>query len=140
MAHRCRVRPLTSSVRGMAQTTAQFTIDLTPGEALHEGTGRFDFTKTWTGGLAGTSAGTMLSAGERTAGTAGYVAIEVFRGTLDGRQGTFALQQFGSMDAAGMVVHYAIVPGSGTGELEGLRGTVRLDVVDGVHRVVLEHG
>ena len=45
----------------MTQSNAQFTIDLTPGEPLHAGTGRFDFTKTWTGDLIGTSAGTMLS-------------------------------------------------------------------------------
>ena len=37
----------------MTQSNAQFTIDLTPGEPLHAGTGRFDFTKSWTGDLIG---------------------------------------------------------------------------------------
>ncbi len=136
---RCGVRPCSLNVTRMPKTTAQFTIDLTPGEPLYEGTGRFDFIKTWTGGLEGTSTGTMLSAGDQAAGMAGYVAIEVFAGALDGREGTFALQQFGTRDADGMALQYVVVPGSGTGELDGLRGTVQLDVVDGVHHVVVEH-
>lgn len=123
----------------MTQSNAQFTIDLTPGEPLHAGTGRFDFTKSWTGDLIGTSAGTMLSAGDQSAGTAGYVALEVFTGRVNSLEGSFALQQFGTMDADGMVLHYEIVPGSGTEQLAGIRGTVDLDVVEGVHKVVLHH-
>ena len=96
-------------------------------------------TKTWTGDLIGTSAGTMLSAGDQSAGTAGYVALEVFTGRVNNLEGSFALQQFGTMDADGMVLHYEIVPGSGTEQLAGIRGTVDLDVVEGVHKVVLHH-
>lgn len=123
----------------MPQTKASFSIDLAPADPLQERTGRFDFTKTWSGGLEGTSAGTMLSAGNQAMGTAGYVAIEIFTGTLDGREGSFALQQFGTMDADGMVLHYEVVPGSGTGDLQGLRGTVDLDIVEGIHQAVLHH-
>jgi hypothetical protein len=123
----------------MHQTHAQFSIDLRPSDPLQPGTGRHDFTKTWTGGLAGTSTGTMLSAGDQAAGVAGYVALEVFTGSLDGREGTFALQQFGTMDAAGMDLHYAIVPGSGTADLGGVAGTVSLTMVDGQHRVTVDY-
>lgn len=45
-------------------TDATFDIDLAGADALLEGTGRFDFTKTWAGGLDGTSRGVMLSAGD----------------------------------------------------------------------------
>ncbi len=123
----------------MPQTNAEFTIDLTPADPLQPATGRHDFSKTWTGGLAGTSTGTMLSAGDQAAGAAGYVALEVFTGTLDNHEGSFALQQFGTMDASGMVLHYAIVPGSGTDALTGLTGTLNLAVVDGQHRVVVAY-
>ena len=123
----------------MATTTAEFTINLTPADPLHEGTGRFDFTKTWTGGLTGTSTGSMLSGGDPSTGVAGYVAIEVFTGTVDGREGTFALQQFGTMDGGEPELVYLVTPGSGTGALTDLRGLVEMDVVDGVHRVEFEY-
>ena len=123
----------------MPQTSAEFSIDLTPGEGLHAGTDRFDFTKTWTGGLTGTSVGTMLSAGDPGAGHAGYVALERFEGEVDGREGTLVFQQFGTMDAAGPVLTYLVTPGSGTGALAGLTGTLNLDVVDGVHRVEFDY-
>ena len=34
---------------------------------------------------------------------------------------------------------YEIVPGSGTGELKGIAGTLELEVVDGLHRYDLEY-
>lgn len=123
----------------MPQTTGQFSIDLTPGDPLHAGTGRFDFTKTWTGGLDGTSSGTMLSAGDPSTGTAGYVAIEVFTGGVDGREGTFVLQQFGTMLDGEASMTYVVAPGSGSGALAGLTGTVHLEVVEGVHEVRFEY-
>lgn len=123
----------------MATTSATFTIDLSPGDPLHPGTGRFDFTKTWSGGLQGTSAGTMLSGGDPSSGVAGYVAIEVFTGTVDGRPGTFALQQLGTMNAAGAALTYVVTPGSGTGDLTGISGTLDLDASQSVHRVTFDY-
>lgn len=121
------------------RTTAEFAISMQPCDGLLEGTGRFEFTKTWSGGLAGASTGVMLSAGDPGAGAAGYVALEVFDGTVDGRPGTFAFQQFGSMAAGEPTLTYAVVPGSGTGELAGITGTVELTVVAGEHRVTLSY-
>lgn len=123
----------------MPQTTGQFSIDLTPGDALHAGIGRFDFTKSWTGGLDGASSGTMLSAGDPGSGTAGYIAMEVFTGGLDGNEGSFVLQQFGTMLGGEASMTYVVTPGSGTGELAGLTGTVHLEVVEGVHRLRFEY-
>jgi hypothetical protein len=110
----------------MPETKAAFTIDLKPAEPLLEATGRFDFTKDWTGGMVGTSTGLMLSAGDPQAGTAGYVALEVFRGTVDGRDGTVVLQQFGTMTDE-TTLYYEFVPGSGTGQLTGILGKLTLD-------------
>lgn len=78
--------------------------------------------KTFEGGMAGTSSGTMLSAGDPTAGSAGYVAIEAFTGTLDGRPGGFALQHSGTMNSGSQSLVIIVVPGSGTGALVGLSG------------------
>lgn len=118
---------------------ATFEIEMRPGEPLLDGTARFDFTKTWSGDLAGTSAGFMASAGDPARGNAGYVALEVVTGTLDGREGSFTLQQFGRMTGGEPALTYAIAPGSGTRELAGIDGEVDLDVVDGVHRAVLRY-
>jgi hypothetical protein len=123
-------------------TTARgtFTIHLAPRlEELGGGVRRFDFTKTFTGELEGSGEGAMLSVGDPQTGAAGYVAVETVRGRLGGRQGGFALQQFGTMDAGTQTLRYEVLPGSGVGELSGIRGVFRLAIdSDGTHRYELE--
>jgi len=117
--------------------SGRFDIDIAPAGALLPGTGRFDFTKTWTGGIEGTSAGVMLSAGDPASGKAGYVAIEVFEGSIDDRTGTLTFQQLGSMVGGAEVLQYEVIPGSGTGNLTGLTGELVLDPANGDHKVAL---
>jgi Protein of unknown function (DUF3224) len=59
----------------------------------------------------------------RADGWASFVGIERVTGTIAGRAGTFLLQDAGTV--AGNVVsgEWFVVPGSGTGQLAGLRGT-----------------
>ena len=126
--------------RAMPTATGAFEIERRPaGPEAGGAVARHDFTKTFTGGIEGTGVGLMLSAGDPAAGAAGYVAMEVVTGSLDGRAGSFALQQYGTMDAAGQRLEYEIVPGSGQGELAGIRGRLDLRVEDGSHRYVLEY-
>ena len=73
----------------------------------------------------------MFSAGDPAAGAAGYVAIETVRGTLAGREGSFALLQRGLMLPDGISLEYVVAPGSGTGELVGITGTLDLDTSNG---------
>ena len=108
-----------------------FEITMTPGEGVLDGTGRFDFVKTWSGDLTAEGAGAMFAAGDPAAGAAGYVAIETVRGTLAGREGSFALLQRGLMLADGISLEYVVAPGSGTGELVGITGTLDLDTSNG---------
>jgi hypothetical protein len=122
----------------MTTANATFEIQMTPADAGLSGVGRFDLTKQWRGDLAGTSTGIMLSGGNPQAAAAGYVAIEVFVGALNGMEGTFALQQFGTMLGDDQRLTYEVVPGSGTGDLAGLTGTVTLSV-DDTHRVKLDY-
>lgn len=121
------------------ETDAEFSVELTPADGLLSGTGRFDMVKRWTGGIAGAGTGVMLSAGDPGSGTAGYVALERFDGNVDGRSGGFALQQFGRMVDGAAELRYEIVPGSGTGELEGITGVVELSVVETSHTVRLRY-
>jgi hypothetical protein len=80
--------------------------------------------KTFTGALAGSSVAELLTC-ETESGGAGYLAMERVEGTLDGLAGTFVIQHGGIYDAAtGKATPYgAIVPGSATGALAGLRGS-----------------
>lgn len=117
-----------------------FDIELSTGEALLDGTGRLDFTKTWTGEIEGTSRGVMLTGGDPNTGSAGYVALERFDGTVDGLSGSFVLQQIGAMIDGLQDLRYAVAPGSGTGDLAGMTGVVHLAISDeGTHEVALEY-
>ncbi|WP_433674988.1 DUF3224 domain-containing protein [Microbacterium gorillae] len=118
---------------------AQFTVTLTPAVGIVAETGRFDMTKEWTGAIRGTSEGVMLSAGDPRLGAAGYVALEVVSGSLDGRAGSFALAQLGRMTPAGQNLDWEIVPGSGTGDLIGLAGTIELLSAEDTHQVRLRY-
>ncbi|WP_312847794.1 DUF3224 domain-containing protein [Burkholderia gladioli] len=101
--------------------------------------GRHAIEKTYHGGLAGHSLGEMLSAGQPQQGKAGYVAIESFEGTLDGRSGGFALAHLGEMDAGSEFLRIGIVPGSGTGELAGIKGQLQIRREAGRHDYTLTY-
>ncbi|MCU1489233.1 MAG: hypothetical protein JWM85_638 [Acidimicrobiaceae bacterium] len=118
-----------------------FDVDLASGAAELDGSvRRFELTKRFHGDLEATGAGVMLSCGDPQAGAAGYVAIEIVRGRLGGREGDFALQQFGTMNAGSQTLHYEVAPGSGHGELTGILGALHLTIdADGTHHYELEY-
>ncbi|MBB3220216.1 DUF3224 domain-containing protein [Pseudoduganella umbonata] len=90
---------------------------------------RMTLTKTFHGPLSGAAEGEMLTAGTPAAGSAGYVALERFTGSLDGRRGSFVMQHSGTMHEGRQDLAIVISPGSGTGELAGIAGTatIRID-------------
>ena len=95
--------------------------------------GRMSLDKRFTGDLAGTGQGQMLTAMTAVAGSAGYVAIERVTGTLHGRAGSFVLQHTGTMNRGAPQLAITVVPDSGTGALAGIAGTFVIDIVDGKH-------
>lgn len=95
--------------------------------------GRMSLDKIFHGDLQAVSQGEMLSVGSPQSGSAGYVAIERVVGTLHGRQGSFALQHNATMHRGAFMLNIVVVPGSGTGELEGLGGTMNVIIADGLH-------
>lgn len=117
-----------------------FTVAIQPlSPAPAEGLGRFSIDKEIHGDLKATTKGEMFSGGDPKQGVAGYVAIEVVTGELGGKQGSFALQHFATMDSRGPIMTIAIVPGSGTGELRGISGTFTITIKDGRHSYDLEY-
>jgi len=120
--------------------TGTFTVDVHPlSPAPAEGISRFSTDKQIHGGLEATSKGEMFSAGDPKQGAAGYVAIEVVTGSLDGKKGTFALQHMATMDQNGPKLSVIIVPGSGTGELKGISGTFDIKIANGQHSYDLDY-
>ena len=77
----------------------------------------------------------MLTAMTPVKGSADYVAIEQFEGSLTGKIGAFVLAHHGRMHGTTSDLSLSIVPDSATGELAGLRGAMTIDRrADGHHR------
>jgi hypothetical protein len=95
--------------------------------------GRMSLDKQFHGPLEATSKGQMLTAMTAVEGSAGYVAIERVSGTLDGRNGTFALQHSATMTRGVPQLSITVVPDSGTGQLVGLTGKMTINIADGKH-------
>ena len=101
---------------------------------------RMTLDKQFHGDLEATSQGQMLTASTAVKGSAAYVAIEKVSGTLKGRTGTFILQHSGTMNRNKPELSIVVVPDSGTGELEGLTGKMKINVAaDGKHSYEFEY-
>lgn len=106
-----------------------------PDNAVAEaaGLGRMSIDKQFHGDLEATSKGEMLSVLDRAAGSGGYVAQERVTGELQGRSGSFVLQHNATMDHGAPSLNIIVVPGSGTGELAGISGSMTIRIENGKH-------
>jgi uncharacterized protein DUF3224 len=77
--------------------------------------------ETFTGDIEGESPVRALQVlrGDKSAS---LVSVQRFRGKLGGRQGTFVLQGSEIVENGKIKATWFVVPGSGTGDLSGLRG------------------
>lgn len=124
--------------------TGAFDVRLTPepasAAAEAAGLGRMSLDKTFHGPLQATSSGEMLAFRSSTPGSAGYVAMETVRGTLDGREGSFVLQHSSTMNRGEPLQSITVVPDSGTGALAGLAGRMTIEIAPGgAHRYRFEY-
>jgi hypothetical protein len=101
--------------------------------------GRMAIDKQFHGDLEAVSRGEMLAVHTETEGSAGYVAMERVAGTLDGRSGTFALQHSGTMTRGVAQLLITVVPDSGSGQLAGLAGQMKINIVEGKHSYEFEY-
>lgn len=87
------------------------------GPALNELRATEDFV----GDIVGEGTARMLQT-LRADGSASYVAVERVVATVEGRSGTFVLQDEGTLDGTKVKGTWFVVAGSGTGDLAGIRG------------------
>jgi hypothetical protein len=97
--------------------------------------------KQFDGDVQGRARTQFTSAFDPQTGVGTYVAMESFEGTLGGRRGAFNLAHSATTTGTDRLHPLVvIVPGSGTGELEGLAGTGEIAVdADGTHRLTLDY-
>ena len=125
----------------MATAKGEFHVKLTPqtDEGREPVPGRMLIDKTFEGELAGVSQGQMLAAHGTVKGSAGYVAIERVTGSLAGKTGSFCLQHWGLMERGKPTLEVVVVPDSGTDELAGLTGKMRIIIEGGQHRYEFDY-
>ena len=82
---------------------------------------RIHVEESFSGDITGDGAVEFLQAA-RADGSASFVGIERVAGELGGRRGTFLLQDAGTVRDNIVSGDWFVIPGSGTGQLAGLRG------------------
>ena len=82
---------------------------------------RATVTKAFTGDIEGESQVEYLMM-YRADGSATFVGLERVVGRIHGKSGTFVLERRGAFEAGLAKETYAVIPGSGTGQLRTLRG------------------
>ena len=106
-----------------------FDVTITPQERVANApVARMLLYKEFHGDLEALAHGEMLAGSEPLTGAAVYVAIDRVAGTLHGKSGSFLMAHRGVANADGQTLDIVIIPGSGTGQLEGITGTVGIEI------------
>lgn len=114
----------------MTRISGEFSVSMTGRDAEGESPaiGCMLLDKHYQGELQARSAGQMLATHGSVAGSAAYVALETVTGTLQGREGSFALVHRGLMTRGAPSLEISVVPDSGTGALTGLEGRMGIRI------------
>lgn len=98
-------------------------------------------TKQFDGQITGSSVTLFTAAFDQAAGAGTYVAMESFEGTVNGLTGALNFAHSATTSGSDRSAEFfTIVPGSGTGELEGITGGGGLRVTtDGSHEVWFDY-
>ena len=134
--------PIQTPIAMTNHATGTFEVKLTPQDDKSEdkSLGRMSIEKQWHGEIEGSSTGQMLTGGDVNTGSAGYVAMEKFTGTVKGRKGTFILQHSATMTKGKGDLTITVVPDSGIDDLKGIRGKLTIRIENGKHFYDLEYG
>ena len=95
--------------------------------------------KQFHGELDAVSKSQMLAARTAVEGSAGYVALELVTGKLNGKRGTFVLQHKGTMRKGVYNMDITVIPDSGTDELVGIAGKMTIIIEGSKHSYNFEY-
>jgi len=127
----------------MPRVAGPFEVTLKPlpmdGDADAQLLARMSLDKVYHGDLEAIGKGQMLTGGTTIRNSAAYVAIERVTGTLKGRKGSFTLQHTGLMNRGSPSLLISVVPDSATEQLEGLKGTMTINIEAGKHFYQLDY-
>ncbi len=123
----------------MTTLTGKFEVTMQPQSDEAFEVGRLTIDKTYAGDVTGQGKGQMLSHMTEVKGSAGYVAVEKFTGTVQGKKGSFVLLHTGVMDKGEQSLLIRIVPDSGSEELKGISGEMGIDIKEGQHFYTLNY-
>ncbi|WP_457424892.1 DUF3224 domain-containing protein [Roseateles sp. P5_E7] len=114
----------------MTTISGEFSVSMAGQDAQGESPAiaRMLLDKQYQGALQARGAGQMLATHGSVAGSAAYVALETVTGTLQGREGSFALVHRGLMERGKPSLEITVVPDSGTGALAGLTGRMGIRI------------
>ncbi|MBC7900826.1 MAG: DUF3224 domain-containing protein [Saprospiraceae bacterium] len=101
--------------------------------------GRMSLDKQFNGDLIANSKGQMLGFQGAIEGSGGYVAMERVTGTLNGKKGSFVLQHWGTMQGGKFEMNVSVVPDSGTGDLKGISGKMKIIIEGAEHFYEFEY-
>lgn len=109
-------------------------------EAEAAGLSRMSGDKQYHGDLEATGRLEMLATSATAPRSGAYVALERVTGKIKGKSGSFTLCQMGIMNRGTPELTILIVPDSGTGELAGISGKMKINIApDGKHSYELEY-
>ena|SRR5438477_1119967 len=123
-------------IRGQEKTGSEkmvakgpFDVKMAPVDTAHKdekAIARYSLDKVYHGDLEATGTGEMLASMGTVKGSGTYVAMEIVNGTLAGKKGTFALGHIGTQQGGQQNLSINVVPDSGTGELAGISGGMKI--------------
>jgi len=118
-----RSATMTATKRRATGRTEVKSYQPTPYDELADGPSLLEIhvDETFSGDIEGEGTVRVIQA-VRKDGSASLVGIERVRGAIADRKGTFLLQVSGSLVKKELKAEWFVVPGSGTGDLRGLRG------------------
>lgn len=117
-----------------------FDVTITPQEGAADApVARMLLYKEFHGALEAVAHGEMMAAHEPLTGAGVYVAIDRVTGTLDGKSGSFLMAHRGIRYADGQSLDIVIVPGSGTGQLAGITGSVDIQIEEKKHFYTIDY-
>ena len=95
--------------------------------------------KQFHGDIEATSKGMLLSVVSGSGDSAGSVAMERVSGKIAGLRGSFLLQHSGTIMRGSPLVAATVIPDSGTDELQGLEGKMKINISEGRHSYDFEY-